>query len=370
MWYRGAAVHGSGPSQRRPAFRLLTAGIAVGVALVAGTAARADDPASLRSQADQLAAEGAALSQRAEAALLELYALETRLRRAERKAAALRARVAAVERRQRSARTQLERAREAEAVAQERLGERIRALYVEGETDPLAVLLGASSLADAVDAIDSLTRVAEEDDRIIAQVRRTRGSLRQALRTLAQRERELRGLSARAERARASLAQARDEKAAYLDTLRRRQWLTAREIEALNERAAEAERKASEIEAAAQSDAAPEPAPAESGGGSAPESLPSASDTSPLPGRQLAVSMTMYCLRGFTATGIPVAHGVVATDPTVIPLGTRMYVPGYGEGIAADTGSAVKGLTIDAWVASCDQADIWGRRPVTITIYD
>ncbi len=165
MWYRGAAVHGSGPSQRRPAFRLLTAGIAVGVALVAGTAARADDPASLRSQADRLAAESAALSQRAEAALLELYALETRLRRAERKAAALRARAAAVERRQRFARTQLERAREAEAVAQERLGERIRALYVEGETDPLAVLLGASSLADAVDAIDSLTP--DDLDRIV-----------------------------------------------------------------------------------------------------------------------------------------------------------------------------------------------------------
>jgi 3D (Asp-Asp-Asp) domain-containing protein len=82
----------------------------------------------------------------------------------------------------------------------------------------------------------------------------------------------------------------------------------------------------------------------------------------------MTVSSTGYCLRGTTATGIPVAWGVIAVDPSVIPLGTRMFVPGYGEGVAADTGSAVKGYTIDLWFSSCAQAIAWGRRTVTITL--
>ena len=50
---------------------------------------------------------------------------------------------------------------------------------------------------------------------------------------------------------------------------------------------------------------------------------------------------------GITATGVPVVRGVVAVDPGVIPLGTHMYIPGYGYGIAADTGGAILGNRID-----------------------
>lgn len=50
---------------------------------------------------------------------------------------------------------------------------------------------------------------------------------------------------------------------------------------------------------------------------------------------------------GRTATGTPVVKGIVAVDPAVIPLGSRMYVPGYGFAVAADTGGAVKGNIID-----------------------
>jgi uncharacterized protein YabE (DUF348 family) len=50
---------------------------------------------------------------------------------------------------------------------------------------------------------------------------------------------------------------------------------------------------------------------------------------------------------GITATGVRVTWGVIAVDPTVIPLGTKMYIPGYGYGVAADTGGAVKGYIID-----------------------
>lgn len=50
---------------------------------------------------------------------------------------------------------------------------------------------------------------------------------------------------------------------------------------------------------------------------------------------------------GITATGVPVDRGIVAVDPSVIPLGTRMYVPGYGYAVAADTGGGIRGAMID-----------------------
>ena len=47
---------------------------------------------------------------------------------------------------------------------------------------------------------------------------------------------------------------------------------------------------------------------------------------------------------------MPVGVGVIAVDPTVIPLGTRVFVPGYGAAVAADVGSAIKGAIIDLWM--------------------
>ena len=58
----------------------------------------------------------------------------------------------------------------------------------------------------------------------------------------------------------------------------------------------------------------------------------------------------------------------MAVDPTVIPLGTRIDIPGYGQGIAADTGTAIKGLRIDLWFPTLEQAQQWGDRTVTITV--
>ena len=82
----------------------------------------------------------------------------------------------------------------------------------------------------------------------------------------------------------------------------------------------------------------------------------------------LSVSAIGYSLRGTTATGLPVGHGIVAVDPSVIPLGTRLSVPGYGDAVAADTGSAIQGAVIDLWFPTVAEAHAWGRRTVTITV--
>src|SRR5207248_8639684 len=83
----------------------------------------------------------------------------------------------------------------------------------------------------------------------------------------------------------------------------------------------------------------------------------------------ITVTATGYSLPGHTATGLPVGFGVVAVDPAVIPLGTRMTIPGYGEGVAADTGASVQGSTIDLWFPTLADATGWGRRTVTITLH-
>jgi len=71
---------------------------------------------------------------------------------------------------------------------------------------------------------------------------------------------------------------------------------------------------------------------------------------------------------GITASGMRVQPGVVAVDPRVIPLGTRLYVQGYGYSIAADTGSAIKGKRIDVYIKSLSEAYKWGRRTVAVYV--
>jgi 3D (Asp-Asp-Asp) domain-containing protein len=89
----------------------------------------------------------------------------------------------------------------------------------------------------------------------------------------------------------------------------------------------------------------------------------------PVGSRTLVVDAVAYHLSGHTASGLPVGIGVVAVDPSVIPLGTRLFVPGYGPAVAADVGSAIKGNIIDLWMPSTPAAQAWGRRTVTITVY-
>ena len=69
---------------------------------------------------------------------------------------------------------------------------------------------------------------------------------------------------------------------------------------------------------------------------------------------------------GVTATGRPAGHGVVAVDPSVIPLGTHMFIPGYGHAVAGDTGGAIRGHRIDLGFSSNAQASRFGRRPITV----
>ena len=89
----------------------------------------------------------------------------------------------------------------------------------------------------------------------------------------------------------------------------------------------------------------------------------------PKSGTKMTVSATCYILKGTTASGLPTGPGVVAVDPTVIPLGTRMYIPGYGKGIAADIGRRDQGQDHRPLVLDVRRVRQVGPAHVTITIY-
>ena len=92
--------------------------------------------------------------------------------------------------------------------------------------------------------------------------------------------------------------------------------------------------------------------------------------------KELYVSATAYSHEssktGLTATGYNIKANpntkLIAVDPSVIPLGTKVWVEGYGEAVAGDTGGAIKGHKIDVLMPSSAQAISWGRKTVKIVI--
>lgn len=94
--------------------------------------------------------------------------------------------------------------------------------------------------------------------------------------------------------------------------------------------------------------------------------------------KTITVSATAYTASckgcsGITATGINLKKNpkakVISVDPKVIPLGSKVYVEGYGEAIAADKGSAVRGNKIDVFIPDKSKALKWGRKTVKVKVY-
>lgn len=89
--------------------------------------------------------------------------------------------------------------------------------------------------------------------------------------------------------------------------------------------------------------------------------------------KQINAKVTAYTpydagCNGITATGTKAAKGTVAVDPSVIPLGSKVYIPGYGVAIAADTGGAIKGNRVDVCFLSTTEAFAWGVKNVPVYI--
>ncbi len=104
----------------------------------------------------------------------------------------------------------------------------------------------------------------------------------------------------------------------------------------------------------------------------APRLLPRrAPERPPLAAPRIFVA-SAYAHPGITASGVPVRRGLVAADPKVLPLGTRILIRDAGsysgEYLVADTGGGVKGFEIDIWMESRAEALKFGRRSVRVEV--
>jgi peptidoglycan DL-endopeptidase CwlO len=341
---RSRSVLGQAHTPRRRLWPLAAIALAVLVAPAVGGANPSHSARSLR-------ARDAAIAAQSRSAVLGLYALDQRLFSARSRLASLHVRSQSLRAERVAIEQQLRVARRSIAVTQRALAQRVRTLYEQGDVGSIDVLLGARSLDEAMNNIDALSRISDQGKRMLVDLRAAKARLVDASRQLATREAALAAAERAAQATAASLAAARDRRSAYIASLAHQQRVTRHELSLVVERAHAAQVRSAAIARAATATTHVAPAVALAAG------------------RTITVSATGYSLGGRTSTGLPVGWGVAAVDPSVIPLGSHLTVPGYGEAVAADTGGAVAGATIDLWFPTIAQANAWGRRTVTIVVH-
>src|SRR5262249_36072810 len=97
------------------------------------------------------------------------------------------------------------------------------------------------------------------------------------------------------------------------------------------------------------------------------------SSAPPLPGSRLAFSATAYCKGLVTAAGVAVQSGVAAADPEILPVGSVIEIGSLPQKYAGiytvmDTGPSVQGRHLDLYMWSCNEALLFGRRPIHLTV--
>jgi 3D (Asp-Asp-Asp) domain-containing protein len=352
----------------RSAARL--AGIGIVLALAAGSTAAAAGPGNgYRGDAARIQVRADKLDSVTHRALLDLYALDASLARAEQRVRALGDRAARLSARSRVLAAELASARHTLSRARLLLGAQLRARYEQGDVDPVAVVLGATSLSRAVTRLDDLSRVASQSKEIAAVAAGAQTRLGAVVSALAAQRRATETALLSAGRAERALVSVRASRLAYVGSLESQRRLAQAQVRTLLAKASAVEAKSQQLQASSGDTAGPGAGTTTATSPATTTTQASASVPPPTRGRTLTVSATGYSLPGHTASGLPVGWGVVAVDPSVIPLGTKMTVPGYGEAVAADVGSAVHGDMIDLWFPTLAQARAWGRRTVTITLH-
>jgi len=324
-------------------FRLLIGSLCCTFCSVVGAASGAGTTSMHRQQTADLRRENVNLSQRIQGATLDLYALDSKLRHVQAQLATLNTQRAKIAHERQSVRRQLDITRQNVRTAQRHVAMLVHTLYEQQSNDALAVVLDARSLDEAIAGLDEIGRSERANAQVAIRSRDAQRALGELSSKLAQQDARIRTLQDAAARTAASLAGTDRTRRQYLAVLANRRRLNNSEIAAI-----EAQAQASATAAAS---APPASVPVQT----------TATGT-------LTVTATGYAMGGTTATGLPVGYGTVAVDPSVIPLGTRLTIPGYGHGVAADTGSAVQGAAIDLWFPSVSEAQAWGRRVITITL--
>jgi 3D (Asp-Asp-Asp) domain-containing protein len=342
VWY-GRPVLGQAQTSRRRLVALALIGCVVLVLPAIGVA----NPLKHRSSGP---ARSLTIATGPRPAALDLFSLDHNVVTAQTRVATFDQRIAALRAERAVLRQQVHVAHRGISTARSELCAAMRTLYEQGDVEPLEIILGAKSLDQALTSIDELSRMRSQAHDLVQQLTAIEARATKTEQAVSRREASLVEAARQARAAQAAALAALAARRDYLARLAAQNMAQA-QVATVQSQAQAAETRSSNLTVAATS-SLDAPLPQVSGGD-----------------RVLTVSATAYSLPGYTASGLHVAWGVVAVDPRVIPLGTRMTVPGYGEAIAADVGTAIIGDRIDLWFPTLAQAQAWGRQTVTIIIH-
>lgn len=227
---------------------------------------------------------------------------------------------------------------------------RIRAMYINGNDAYLNVILSSESLSDFISRIDTITKIMQYDDKIITQLKQNEQTIENEKQTLYSENNKLQALKTNNETTLSKLNDTiKEQKELLATTVEKEQQLQAQQLQ--EQQYAQAFSASNSLDGQTLSR------------GGAPVSF----------SQVLSVNATAYCNDSVTACGTctirnPNGYSTIAVDPRVIPLGSKVYVDGYGYAIADDIGGAIKGNRIDLFMNSESDAENWGIRSVNVYI--
>ncbi|MBW9157927.1 MULTISPECIES: 3D domain-containing protein [Clostridium] len=256
---------------------------------------------------------------------------------------------------------------EKSAIDQEDLFEkRARAMYINSVDSYLEVLLASTSFSDLISRVDTLERIIEYDKNLIAKIEEQRTSIIKHKDTLTNENNKLSALKTNNEIILTKLSKDIKEHKVLLSNVTKKETKLIADKNAKELAAAKILKELEAIKTATMSRQL-----------ASSKSSTSNSDAIPIdlskPTNYFIIQSTAYSMGGFTSSGSrttrnPNGYSTIAVDPSVIPMGSKVYIEGYGYAIASDTGSAIKGSIIDVFFNTEAEVLNWGRRNVRIRI--
>ncbi|AGK98397.1 3D domain-containing protein [Clostridium pasteurianum] len=250
---------------------------------------------------------------------------------------------------------------------------RLRALYISGGgSNYLDVILGSKTLSDFISSVDSISTIMKYDNNLASQLQEQKDTITKQKDALNYENNRLSALKSSNEATLANLSNdIKQQNQLLAQATSKENTLIAQQK--AEEAAAQAAEKARELAAQQAANASKQIASNNPNSTSSPIAI-NRGGSSPIGfSKVLDMEATAYSDDGFTASGYrtsrnPNGYSTIAVDPRVIPLGSKVYVEGYGYAIACDTGGAIQGNIIDLFLPSNDEANNWGRRSVKVYI--
>lgn len=241
---------------------------------------------------------------------------------------------------------------------QDLLKKRVRAMYMNGKSSYLQLVLSSTSFSDLLSNVNTVTSVMDFDNNILNNVEKEKKNILAQKQILSYANKKLEDLKTSNEATLSKLSSDIKQEKTLLASA------TEKEKQLIDKQRAE------EAAAKARQEAAAKAANASKSSNSS-TSIALLGTLSPKSSNIMIA--TGYSIDGYTSSGgktvrNPGGYSTIAVDPRVIPMGTKVYIEGYGYAVATDTGGAIIGNRIDLFFPTEAEANAWGIRSVKVTI--